>query len=408
MDVAYRRFLRPVVRPPHNIKWTWMDTIRIMAWKLSYLEWARSGLHRADSIQIMVGNLYATRFEFGTIFLNTTSACLDQTGYGLATRVAWTLAAQNLVGIVWSHFFRLKGLNNGKLLLQMQVSGIRCCHMLPHFFAFNLPNVIYVDLSCIYGVGLRFSLCLKQVAQRCTQRWPLERLLPHITAPCYWKMPQLKDSAQLAHARNVRPQCYKWWNAPPYGWYMWFLDGNCPPCAHYDRYIWLTSLPLGFMPFGLPSTSMWFVNLLLISGQTRFKPLSSLWSQVYARCMFTPHCFARGLEQKGLIRLIFWITFPCRIDIFDFGPTGTGRTIGSIPNAKNNRKLSIIGAPGSEPCQRQREKEKRKKKIWIQIGRMNGVAIGTGGYRKWFDHKCDHKFNLPDVPAASNDAELGF
>ena len=86
--------------------------------------------------------------------------------------------------------------------------------------------------------------------------------------------------------------------------------------------------------------------------------------------------FCAGIGTKGID---FLITFPCRIDIFDFGPTGTGRTIGLIPNAKNNRKLSIIGAPGSEPCQRQREKERREKKYEFKSAGCMGLRLAREG-----------------------------
>ena len=71
MDVAYRRLLGSMVGPPRGT----------MAWNYPHLEWPCSGLHLADWIQIMVGNLPATPLEFGTVFRNTTWASMDQESF---------------------------------------------------------------------------------------------------------------------------------------------------------------------------------------------------------------------------------------------------------------------------------------------------------------------------------------
>ena len=69
IDVAYRRLLRSIVGPARTLP----------AWSSSHL---------ADSIQIMIGNLFWTPLAFGTIFRDIIWASSDQNGIGLATRKA--------------------------------------------------------------------------------------------------------------------------------------------------------------------------------------------------------------------------------------------------------------------------------------------------------------------------------
>ena len=59
-----------------------------MAWSSSHLEWPRSGVYLAGSIQNMVGPLFTTPLECGTIFRNIAWASLDQKNICLATSTA--------------------------------------------------------------------------------------------------------------------------------------------------------------------------------------------------------------------------------------------------------------------------------------------------------------------------------
>ena len=81
MDVAYRRLLRSVVGPPRNMDWTlpWHEVLQIWNERVRVFTW------QAGSIQNMVGTLFTTPLECGTIFRNIAWALLDQKNLSLAT-----------------------------------------------------------------------------------------------------------------------------------------------------------------------------------------------------------------------------------------------------------------------------------------------------------------------------------
>ena len=85
MDVAYRRLLRSVVRPPRNMDWAlpwheiihiWNERVRAFTSQTGSKSWSEMCLRR--------------HLEFGTVFRNTTWASLDQEGCSLATAGAQT------------------------------------------------------------------------------------------------------------------------------------------------------------------------------------------------------------------------------------------------------------------------------------------------------------------------------
>ena len=134
-----------------------------MAWNSPHLEWACSGLHLADWIEIMVGNVPETPLEFGAVFRNTTWASLDQEGFSLATTWAQTPWPPK----IFLGYFDYKFLP----LEEFTFMGGLCnwCRTL----AFK-PAWIFGVLQVLMYIGCSFTispLCLKQAAQWGIQGW---------------------------------------------------------------------------------------------------------------------------------------------------------------------------------------------------------------------------------------------